>query len=121
MPASLLLRSIWYRRCGSGERTISVEVVKQVRAGSWKSSDDWWPISTGIAALSPYGPAVPDAVKALVAQRQQEINAARVDVFWGPIKDQSGRVRIAEGEKAADTVLLSMDWCVEGVVGTVPQ
>jgi basic membrane protein A len=98
-----------------------VEVVKQVRAGSWKSADDWWPISTGIAALSPYGPAVPETVKTLVAQRQQEINAGRTDVFWGPIKDQSGQVRIAAGEKASDDALLSMDWFVEGVVGTVPK
>jgi basic membrane protein A and related proteins len=98
-----------------------VDVVKQVRAGSWKSTDAWWPISTGIAALSPYGPAVPETVKTLVAQRQQEINAAHFDVFWGPIKDQSGQVRIAAGEKAADAVLLSMNWFVEGVVGTVPQ
>jgi basic membrane protein A len=44
-----------------------------------------------------------------------------MDVFWGPIKDQSGQVRIAVGEKAADSVLLSMNWFVEGVVGTVPR
>jgi basic membrane protein A and related proteins len=39
----------------------------------------------------------------------------------GPIKDQSGKVRIAAGEKPADELLLGMDWFVEGAVGTVPK
>ena len=30
-----------------------VEVIKQVRAGTWRSADDWWPIGTGIVGLSP--------------------------------------------------------------------
>jgi basic membrane protein A and related proteins len=98
-----------------------VEAIKQVRAGTWKSTDEWWPIETGIVGLSPFGPAVSDAIKSLVEQRKQELIAGRIDVFWGPLKDQSGKMRLAAGEKAADEVLLSMDWFVEGVVGTVPK
>jgi basic membrane protein A and related proteins len=98
-----------------------VEAVKQVRAGTWKSTDEWWPIGTGIVGLSPFGPAVPEEVKSLVEQRRQDLMAGRFDVFWGPIKDQPGKTRITAGEKPADEVLLSMDWFVEGVVGTVPK
>jgi basic membrane protein A and related proteins len=98
-----------------------VETVKGVRAGSWKSTDDWWPIGTGIVGLSPYGAAVPEPLKALVEQRKQDLVRGRFDVFWGPIRDQSGKVRIAGGEKPADSTLLSMDWLAEGVVGTVPK
>src|SRR5919108_99314 len=29
-----------------------VDVVKRVRAGTWQSTDDWWPIGTGIVGLS---------------------------------------------------------------------
>jgi basic membrane protein A and related proteins len=47
--------------------------------------------------------------------------AGLFDIFWGPIKDQSGKVRIAAGEKPADELLLGMDWFVEGAVGTVPK
>ena len=98
-----------------------VEVIKQVRAGTWKSTDEWWPIGTGIVGLSPFGPAVSAATKNLVEQRKQDLIAGRFDVFWGPIKDQSGAMRFAAGEKPADAVLLGMDWFVEGVVGTVPK
>jgi basic membrane protein A and related proteins len=47
--------------------------------------------------------------------------AGHFDVFWGPVKDQSGKLRIAAGENATDEVLLGMNWFVEGVVGTVPK
>jgi basic membrane protein A len=98
-----------------------VEAIKRVRAGTWTSSDEWWPIGTGIVALSAFGPAVADATKGHVEQRKQELIAGHFDVFWGPIKDQTGNMRIAAGEKPADAVLLSMDWFVEGVIGTVPK
>jgi basic membrane protein A len=98
-----------------------VAAIKQVRAGTWKSTDEWWPIGTGIVGLSPFGPMVADTLKNLVEQRKQDLMAGRFDVFWGPIKDQSGKLRIAAGEKPADEVLLGMNWFVEGVVGTVPK
>jgi basic membrane protein A len=98
-----------------------VETAKQVRAGTWKSAEDWWPIGSGIVGLSPFGPAVPDTLKSLVEQRTQDLIAGRFDVFWGPINAQSGKRRIAAGEKPADELLLGMDWFVEGVVGTVPK
>ena len=39
--------------------------------------------------------------------------------FVGPIKDQDGNIKIAEGEKATDAQLHDMMWFVEGVVGSV--
>jgi basic membrane protein A and related proteins len=98
-----------------------VEAVKQVRAKTWKSTDEWWPIGTGIVGLSPLGPAVTDPLKNLVEQRKHDLIAGRFDVFWGAIKDQSGKTRIAAGEKPTDEVLLGMDWFVEGVTGTLPR
>ncbi|HXH11453.1 MAG TPA: BMP family ABC transporter substrate-binding protein [Alphaproteobacteria bacterium] len=98
-----------------------VETIKNVRAGTWKSADDWWPIDTGIAGLSSFGPAVPEDVKTLVERRKQDLVAHKFDVFWGPIKDQHGQLRIADGEKPSDTVLLQMDWLIEGMLGRVPR
>jgi hypothetical protein len=64
---------------------------------------------------------VTDTLKDLIAQRQQDLIGGHFDVFWGPLKDQSGRLRIAADEKPTDKVLLGMNWFVEGVVGTVPK
>jgi basic membrane protein A and related proteins len=71
--------------------------------------------------LSPLGLAVADTLRNLVEQRQRDLVAGHFDVFWGPVKDQSGKLRIAAGENATDEVLLGMNWFVEGVVGTVPK
>jgi basic membrane protein A and related proteins len=114
-PAKHLTSAIW------NWGPYYVEAVKQVRAGTWKSTDEWWPIGTGIVGLSPLGLAVADTLKNLVEQRRQDLIAGRFDVFWGPAKDQSGKLRVAAGEKATDEVLLGMNWFVEGVVGTVPK
>ena len=38
------------------------------------------------------------------------------DVFYGPIKDQNGVIRIEEGESMTDYAMLNeFDWYVEGV------
>jgi basic membrane protein A len=100
-PGKHLVSAIWHWG------PYYVEAIKQIRAGGWKSTDDWWPIATGIVDLSPFGPAVPDTVKKLIEQRKQELIAGRFDVFWGPISDQTGKVRIAAGDKSTDEILLA--------------
>jgi len=39
--------------------------------------------------------------------------------FVGPVYDQTGALRYAEGEKPTDAELLSMDWFVNNVVGKI--
>jgi simple sugar transport system substrate-binding protein len=41
------------------------------------------------------------------------------DPFTGPIKDQTGTMRIPEGRRGTYTELWTIDWFVEGVIGTV--
>ena len=39
-----------------------------------------------------------------------------MDVFYGPIRDTSGKLRVAEGDNLSDTELFDqLDWYVEGV------
>jgi basic membrane protein A and related proteins len=42
-------------------------------------------------------------------------------IFTGPIADQSGEIRVAEGQSMTDEELLGMDWFVEGVQGDIPS
>jgi hypothetical protein len=41
--------------------------------------------------------------------------------FAGPISDNEGELRVAEGERMTDEALLSFNWLVEGVVGQIPE
>ncbi|NEU35913.1 BMP family ABC transporter substrate-binding protein, partial [bacterium LRH843] len=49
------------------------------------------------------------------------IIAGEFHPFTGPIKDQSGTVRIPEGETATNEQLATMDWYVEGMTATLPN
>ena len=42
-------------------------------------------------------------------------------IFTGPIADQSGEIRVPEGQSMTDEELLSMNWFVEGVQGDIPS
>jgi basic membrane lipoprotein Med (substrate-binding protein (PBP1-ABC) superfamily) len=75
-------------------------------------------IPDGCMAIAPFGPKVPQDVIDTVAQKQAEIDAGTLVVFAGPIVDQDGTVRVAEGEELSADAMGSVDWFVMGVVGS---
>jgi basic membrane protein A len=92
--------------------------VKKVQNGTWKTGS-WWPgLKEGIVGLAPFGPMVPQPVKDRVSAQKSAIESGKAAVFSGPIADQSGKIRIAAGQKAADKELLGMTWFVQGVIGS---
>jgi len=93
-------------------------VVNAVRNDEWVSEDIWWGLDKGVVDLAPFGPMVPQDVRDAVMKAKEDIIAGQTDVFTGPILDQKGGVKIEEGKQATDQELLSMDWFVQGVVGT---
>ena len=96
-------------------------VVQQVADGTWKSEAIWTGIKEGAVELAPFGPAVPEDVRKLVADEQARIASGEWDVFTGPIKNQQGELKVKEGEKMSDDDVWSMGWFVEGVLGEVPK
>ncbi len=97
------------------------ETIDQVIKGTWKSSHIWHGLKEGMVGLAPYGADVPDSVKALVEEEKAKIIAGAWDVFYGPVKDQSGAVKVPEGVAMTDGEMLSMNWFVEGVKGDIPK
>ncbi|HBG18510.1 MAG TPA: BMP family ABC transporter substrate-binding protein [Desulfobulbaceae bacterium] len=94
------------------------KVVEDVRKGTWKSEAAWPGMADGVVDLAPFGPMVPKDVQDKVNAEKAKIVAGTQKIFVGPIKDQNGEVKIADGVVATDPELLGMTWFVEGVVGT---
>ncbi len=94
------------------------KVVNQVKNGAWKSEAAWPGMDENIVDLAPFGPMVPEEVKQKVAAKKAEIIAGTEKVFTGPIMNQTGAVKLAEGVTATDEEMLGMTWFVKGVVGT---
>ena len=84
----------------------------------------WEPIfvrcgtADGCMAIAPFGPKVPQEVEDKVNEVKDEIETGTMVVFTGPIVDQDGNVKIAEGEVLTPDLMGSVDWFVEGVVGS---
>jgi len=96
-------------------------IVEEVINGTWKSKDIWWGLKEGLVSLAPFGKAVPDAVKALVAEEKNRILSGKWSVFTGPIKGQNGKLVVPHGKIMSDQEMLSMNFFVEGVEGEIPN
>lgn len=96
-------------------------VIGQAKEGKWKSEDIWWGLKEGLVKLSAFNKVVPEDVKKLVGAEQAKIISGKWDVFHGPIKDQSGKVRVPEGKSLTDKEMLSINWYVEGISGEMPK
>jgi basic membrane protein A and related proteins len=96
--------------------------VKAAMAGSWKSGFYYGSINDGFTKLAPYGPGVSAKTKALIAAKEKAIESGKFSVFQGPIKDQSGKVMVPAGTKLKVLPdLYSMQWLVQGVIGSVSR
>lgn len=92
-----------------------IERTRAVLEGTWKSHSIWHGLKEGMVEISPYGPAVPENVKAAAEAVKSQIIAGSLHPFTGPIKNQQGEEKVAAGATIPDQDLLKMDWYVQGV------
>jgi basic membrane lipoprotein Med (substrate-binding protein (PBP1-ABC) superfamily) len=71
----------------------------------------------GCMAMAPFGEMVPQDVQDEVMATYDAVEAGDIVVFTGPIRDQEGTIRVAEGEVLSTDVMSNVDWLVEGMVG----
>ena len=92
-----------------------VSRAKAMLDGSWKSIDTWDGFKEGTVVIAPYSKAVPADVAKLADDVQAGYKAGSFNIFTGPIHDQSGALKVKEGEVMADADLAVIDWFVKGV------
>ena len=93
-------------------------LTSTVLDGTWKPIFLRCGIADGCMAIAPFGPKVPQEVQDLVMKTKADIESKTIVVFKGPIKDQDGNIKVADGEVLGDDAMGSVDWFVEGVVGS---
>ena len=86
--------------------------------GTWEPIFLRCGIPDGCMAIAPYGPTVPQEVKDKVDETLAALEAGELVVFAGPIVDQDGNVKVAEGEALSADVMGSVDWFVQGINGS---
>ncbi|WP_083441259.1 BMP family ABC transporter substrate-binding protein [Nitriliruptor alkaliphilus] len=96
-----------------------VQRVQEVMDGTWESQSYYGTMADGMVNLAPFGESVPEDIQGEIETRQQEIIDGDFEPFTGPINDQDGQERVADGESMSFEDLMSFDWFVEGVIGDV--
>jgi basic membrane protein A len=86
--------------------------------GTWEPIFLRCGIADGCMAMAPFGPKVPQEVQDQVLQVKADIEAGNVVVFTGPVTDQDGNIVVAEGEVLSVDLMSSVDWFVQGVIGS---
>ncbi len=96
------------------------QVANAVLAGTWKPQPVLGGMKDGLVQLSAVSADVPAPVQSLVEARRKAIVAGSFKPFTGPLTDNEGRVRLAQGA-LDDASIATMNWFVQGVVGAVPK
>ena len=88
--------------------------------GTWKPTPVWGGIASGMVDVDAIAPTLAADLRVGLAEQRAAIVAGRLAPFAAPLRDNEGTVRLARG-KLDDAHLQTMDWLVEGVVGSVPK
>jgi len=95
-----------------------VPTIESIAAGTWEPGPygAFLSIKEGGTDIACCGSAVPKKAKDEIMAERQDIVDGKKKIFAGPIYDQTGAVRIKEGQDISDADLWKMDWYVKGVI-----
>src|SRR3979411_1404092 len=73
--------------------------IKAAMNGTWKSGSYYGNMSDGFVDIAPFGASVSAATQPAINGKKAALKAGTFYEFTGPLKDQSGAVKIANGTK----------------------
>lgn len=110
-PQSFLTGAVW-----DWEKFYTPHILKCLQ-GKFQGGHYWENVNSGIVSLSPFTSNVDKGIEEIVMREMERLNSGTFDVFYGPIVDTEGHLRVAEGESMTDYSMLNeFDWYVRGVV-----
>jgi basic membrane protein A len=117
-PGAVLTSAIW------NWAPYYIDIVESVMNGTWESEQYWGGWQDGVVDMAPIADFVPDDIRTAIEEEVARFKSGEetiYTIFTGPIADQTGEVRVPEGQAMTDEELLSMNWFVEGVEGEIPS
>ena len=96
-----------------------IDRVQAVIDNNWTSGDYFGHMKDDVVQMAPFTN-MPTKVKAFAQEIKDGITNGKYFAFTGPIKDNTGKLQLKDGEIASDGHLNSMMYYVEGIDATVP-
>lgn len=93
-------------------------ILEDVQKGKWKSRSIWWGLEHGVVDVAPISKKVPQRIRKLVLAEKEQLRKTDF-IFTGPIKDQSGNIRVSPSTSLSNKDVYNMTWFVEGVLGSI--
>ncbi|MHB2264986.1 BMP family ABC transporter substrate-binding protein [Aliihoeflea sp. PC F10.4] len=97
-----------------------IERIEAVMDGTWEQVDVWDGLAEGHVVMAPYTN-MPEDVATAAGEVEESIRSGEFNPFTGPVNKQDGSVWLADGEVAEDSVLLGLNFYVEGIDDQLPQ
>lgn len=98
-----------------------VEQTEAVLDGSFKGSAFWGGMADKAVQMASWSDDLTAEQKASLEAKAAEIAEGKFHPFNGPVVDQEGATKIADGETISDGDLLGINWLVKGVETRLPK
>ncbi len=92
--------------------------IEAIADGTWSPGNYWGGMEDDIVGLAPLADDVGRRAREMIDEVAAEIASGDFDPFDGEIVNQDGEVVKPAGERMSDADLLSMNYFVEGVIGS---
>ncbi len=110
-PETYLTAAVW-----DWENFYTPNILKCLQ-GKIEGNHYWEGVETGMISLAPFTDNVKSGTAEIVNREMEKLRSGTYDVFYGPITDNMGNVRVKEDESLTDYIMLNQfDWYVEGVI-----
>lgn len=112
--------------------TFYEQIIRNIMDGNYNkingllSSNDraisyWWGMDAGVVDVMYSSSKVPEPLRKSVEFMKKMIIDGVHHPFLGPVYDQKDYLRVDEGRHLSSEEILSMDWFVKGVIGSIPS
>ncbi|WP_231880928.1 BMP family ABC transporter substrate-binding protein [Halothiobacillus diazotrophicus] len=98
-----------------------IKTVQQVMDGTWKSEDYWGDLADKAIEIQGISDRLTPEQHKTIEDTIAGIESGSIKPFAGPLKDQSGKLRVPAGQSATEKQILSMDWYVDGMTAQLPK
>lgn len=98
-----------------------IKSVQRVMDGTWKPENYWGGMDDDTIRIPSFNEKIPADVVAEAKKYMAGMKAKTFHPFTGPIRDQSGKIRVPAGKTMTNDELAGMDWYVQGIQGSIPK
>ncbi len=98
-----------------------IESAEATLNGTFEGKAFWGGMADGTVDVKSWSPSISAETMAKIEAAGAAITAGEFHPLTGPIVDQDGTERLAEGEVITDEAMLGIDWLVAGVETRIPK